>query len=330
MKLVGSITLTVGDGDLGGPKRLPGSYTDEVPLSRMRESETLDEKEVQLERTAQLTAEKFVLDEPAGAETETKGQLGGAVIALKSPDEKKTTQHLQDVQVWGNDEQPWNGDYSVVSYVNVLLIPLYLVPGPPGRVFSHSSATTEFFRQYVAACVGSGIMFVNDNTYLVFYSDEELNIWVLRIDFDLLEKLSSVTSALETRPIQPDRDIFERVLSDKRRKKGQHNKFMMSSAETPVTQLSTQHFTSNEQVSQAINKLILSGLRLRGVTTNAPSPNDRVAVREIYQMTQKAALFAVRKFNYNFQSHEKVDLTLDHLQDIIEHLLQVFIDVDAQ
>lgn len=251
-----------------------------------------------------------------------------SIFHLDSKSTESASLILNDVQLWGSEHSAFNGQFSFVSFVNVSLIPLYLISDAPCRVYTTSTDTTIFFQNHVASCIGSGIMFVDTETYLVFYSDNDHNIWCFKMDFGFLEKLQQLSFNSDTITTESTHDVFERVLSDKRRKK-QSNKFMLSNTANPVTQLSTQHFTSNEQVSQAIGKLILSGLRLRGVTTNSPSPNDRVAVREIYQMTLKAAIFAVRKFSYNFQPHEKVDLTLDHLQDIVEHLLQVFIDVDT-
>lgn len=343
-KLVGTVTLLVPEKGVGGADSEMGSSGEANHQKESIGREILTEKYMALEEHQQeenhelkkgaLSKHKQDTELNQGTQTQYHSKLEdnsspNPIFHQDSTSTEPASQILNDVQLWGNDNSTFSGLFSFVSYVNVSLIPLYLISGAPCRVYTTSTITTSFFQNHVASCVGSGTMFVDSQTYLVFYSDTEHNIWGFKIDFGLLEKLQQLSFNPDTITTESTHDVFERVLSDKRRKK-QSNKFMLSNTANPVTQLSTQHFTSNEQVSQAIGKLILSGLRLRGVTTNSPSPNDRVAVREIYQMTLKAAIFAVRKFNYNFQPHGKVDLTLDHLQDIVEHLLQVFIDVDAQ
>jgi hypothetical protein len=347
-KLVGTVTLLVPEDGAQGTDWGLGSFEEAEPQKQPEEMPLLKGKSVAMDEHGQRKvnpdlknrelSENFEHKQDTVMDQRTQTPFHSnpldksspiPIFHLPSTTTESAARILHDVQLWGNDSFAFSGKFSFVSYVNVSLIPLYLISGAPCRVYTTSTDTTKFFQNQVASCIGSGAMFVDTDTYLVFYSDHDHKIWGFKIDFGFLEKLQLLSIDPDTITSESAHDVFERVLSDKRRKK-QSNKFMLSNTANPVTQLSTQHFTSSEQVSQAIGKLILSGLRLRGVTTNSPSPNDRVAVREIYQMTQKAAIFAVRKFSYNFQPHEKIDLTLDHLQDIVEHLLQVFIDVDAQ
>lgn len=88
--------------------------------------------------------------------------------------------------------------------------------------------------------------------------------------------------------------------------------------------------TSHEQINLAINKLILSGLRIRGLSTNLNhSINDKLTIKEIYNMTLKSALFSLRKYNYNFTTSNKSRaIGFADLQDTVEKLLDIYVDVN--
>ncbi|GEQ72371.1 hypothetical protein JCM33374_g6058 [Metschnikowia sp. JCM 33374] len=107
-------------------------------------------------------------------------------------------------------------------------------------------------------------------------------------------------------------------------------------APQPPVAMSSGLITSH-QISQAVNRVVLSGLRLRGLSTNASSSaNDKIAIREIYQMTKKAALFALRKYGYDFNrgisngdKEASQGVSLDDIQSIVESLLSTFVDVES-
>lgn len=92
--------------------------------------------------------------------------------------------------------------------------------------------------------------------------------------------------------------------------------------------------TSQEQINLAINKLILSGLRIRGLSTNLNhSINDKLTIKEIYNMTHKSALFSLRKFNYNFTGkgdNKGRAIGFSDLQDTVEKLLDLYVDTEPQ
>lgn len=92
--------------------------------------------------------------------------------------------------------------------------------------------------------------------------------------------------------------------------------------------------TSQEQINLAINKLILSGLRIRGLSTNLNhSINDKLTIKEIYNMTHKSALFSLRKFNYNFTGkgdNKGRAIGFGDLQDTVEKLLDLYVDTEPQ
>lgn len=90
--------------------------------------------------------------------------------------------------------------------------------------------------------------------------------------------------------------------------------------------------STQEQISTAVNKIIQSGLRIRGLSVNqTESLNDKLKIKEIYQMTHKATMFSLRKYNYSFNKRaepEKMQVSWSNLQETVENLLHLFIDVD--
>ena len=117
---------------------------------------------------------------------------------------------------------------------------------------------------------------------------------------------------------------FDRVLKEKQ----EGNPFLRTQPKPNKSLvLSTQ-----EQISTAVNKIIQSGLRIRGLSMNqTESINDKLKIKEIYQMTHKATMFSLRKFNYSFNKRtdsEKVQVSWNDIQETVESLLHLFIDLD--
>lgn len=129
----------------------------------------------------------------------------------------------------------------------------------------------------------------------------------------------------------PSTSKFDKVLQ---KRKLSINPFLMSNTVSTDANTSSGNATktvlsSTEQVEQTINKLILSGLRIRGLSINpSHSVNDKLTIKEIYHTTYKSALFALRKYNYSFNTTASVQL--HQVQDIVEKLLQTYVDVDVE
>jgi hypothetical protein len=164
------------------------------------------------------------------------------------------------------------------------------------------------------------MVFLNDDTCLVFYFDTQIKCTI--IDFS---NLSLINRYIESGPVSPqkhvvDTKIFDRVLLQK---KSKSNPFL--EPQKPTNE--TTRLLSKDQINQAVLKLILSGLRIRGLSTNlSHMVNDKLTVKEIYQMTYKATLFSLRKYNYSFNKSNH-PITVDELQGIVEKLLEIFVDV---
>ncbi|ODV78035.1 uncharacterized protein CANTADRAFT_12623 [Suhomyces tanzawaensis NRRL Y-17324] len=244
---------------------------------------------------------------------------------------------LQDVQVWSaGPATPYFSPYHHLdATVLPTAIPLYLILAPPATIYSNDASTAEFFKTHllpISLANGLGLLFKSDSAdqYLVFYYDDHIRMLV--IDFDglnnalaLIDVNSSIASNtfIDTRraPVQENTLVFDKVLERKK----QPNPFIESAKPSTNSLLV---LSSQEHINQAVNKVILSGLRIRGLSTSlGHSSNDKLTIKEIYHMTYKAALFGLRKYNYSFNGSTKKKITMDDIQDVVERLLEVFVDV---
>ncbi|KAK6458014.1 uncharacterized protein RJT20DRAFT_125911 [Scheffersomyces xylosifermentans] len=214
------------------------------------------------------------------------------------------------------------------------------------------------------------------DVYLIFYYDSSSKqVKVLLVDFSRLDKFTSIFEKdhsttttdksafiLLASSVRHDNrsTVFDKVLQ---RKKSRMSPFLAeagpsTSSSSTLSAISTSNsstklvsssiLTTQEQIHQAINKIILSGLRIRGLSTNlSHSINDKLTIKEIYQMTHKATLFSLRKYSYQFISSSASSamkglkttskglsiknyihpVRLSDLQDTIEKLLELFVDV---
>lgn len=178
-------------------------------------------------------------------------------------------------------------------------IPLYLLQAPPLPVYTELSDTETYFRTNLN--YDSSILFAHDDKLLLFYYDSAVR--ALIIDFTAISAL--VTCALAAQEtfnafvsvpakLASNVSVFDKVLSDKRRPR----------AAAPTR-------ANAPDGGQVLGKLIMSGLRLRGMSM------DRVETREVYHMTYKSAQFAIRKFRGRGGD----------IQEVVEKLLQVYVDV---
>lgn len=277
---------------------------------------------------------------------------------------------VNDIQIWSNGESGnklasyalrSSAIFNIVSYVNHEMIPLHLLSMKPLYIYSDDDGTSEYFQKELIEIsaqnsnIGLMVNNGNDDLYLVFYVDahsDGLQIKCHVVDFGLLSKFlraiendHSETSSssfvkldtTSTNTKSSNTSIFDKVLSDKRRKL-KSNQFIMpplSGNKHSATPLSSLVLTTNDQITQAVSKIILSGLRIRGLNLNSSSQstNEKIAIKEIYKMTHKSAMFSLRKFNYGFnnvllRSNKNGQVELNDIQDVVEKLLQVFVDVD--
>ncbi|KAM9903006.1 hypothetical protein OXX69_008086 [Metschnikowia pulcherrima] len=262
---------------------------------------------------------------------------------------------LSDIQIWSDaaTSQPaMESDLVFVSAVNHHKIPLFLVSGGPFDVYTeHQETESYFFHQLVRQSEKTGILAKslteNADLYIVFYVDRRKGprVRCYYIDFCVLQQVNEFrekslmiqnedmffVSKIRSATTKSDTSVFDRVLESKNSRKLPS----MNAPPPPVAVSSA--LTTSQQISQAVNRVVLSGLRLRGLSTNSSSSsNDKIAIREIYQMTKKAALFALRKYTYDFNEANIAasskrggsGISLAEVQSIVKSLLQTFVDIE--
>lgn len=254
---------------------------------------------------------------------------------------------INDIQLWSMNKTlklPSIISCKPISYIKHVSLPLYLVYCCPITVYTDDPDTSDYFKTRLVETPlsngksGVGLLCqVDSNTFLVFYYEDNVKVLVLSFS-KFLETLPQLdiqsipkNTLLDLRPpkrIRTNTTIIDKIIE---KKKQRLNLFIANPNTTKGnTSSSSLILTNQEQINTAINKIIFSGLRIRGLSSNvASSLNDKLTIKEIHQMTFKATQFALRKHNYSFNKREiKKPLRLNDLQDIIENLLQLFVDVE--
>ncbi|KAG7665905.1 SLD7 [[Candida] subhashii] len=269
---------------------------------------------------------------------------------------------IDDVQLWSDTSnftqeltQIFTSNLSVHkvgNYINYTRLPIFLFYGHHRLcIYSSNNSTNDYFKNHLVKVSLTnpdshlGLLFkVTNDTYLVFYFDfESKTIRAMMLNFTCLNQLddlddlasSPVNSILsfskEKTPsisatTEVSRQIFDKVLE---KKKQRQNPFLVPTP--PSQENNSSVLTTQDQINSAVNKVILSGLRIRGLSANlCATANEKLAIKEIHQMTYKATLFSLRKYNYSFhkKSANNKSIRLNDIQVIVEGLLQVFVDID--
>lgn len=241
---------------------------------------------------------------------------------------------LPGIEISHNGKLNLRGPLEHVNLVNSEKIPWFLVSLGPYPVYSTNDETAAYFKNLALDSIERpyiGLLSKSaDGVYVVFFIHEN-SVRCFCIDFSALDRLALAARAFEASseddifylalPTRSDTTIFDRVLENKSSKRNQY----VAPRNPSATPLSVAPL-SGDQISAAVNKITLSGLRLRGL--NPLGSKDRIAVRELYQMTRKLALFALRKYNYGFNGAVNQEVRLSDVQDIVERLLQAYADVE--
>lgn len=264
---------------------------------------------------------------------------------------------LLDVQLWCSQTRPLklklSSSWRIQSYVQYSVLPLYLYQCSPLSVFSKNASTVAYFAENVASLDhGFGLLVTDDKLYMVFYYDRDLKcVRALCIAFDsicaALVHFALSTVAVDTPELvsymvgEPKRRentaVFDRVLKSKLQIPV---KFIASDQPPSTTNTARHLMVPPDQINRILGRLVLAGLRVRGISTNLSHLlNDRLSIKELYQMTLRSATFALRKYANplngrvagSAQGKRRAvndPLPLDTLQGIVERLLEVFVDAE--
>lgn len=261
---------------------------------------------------------------------------------------------INDIQLWSTNKTlklPTITSCKPISYIKYASLPFYLVYCCPIIVYTDDLDTSDYFKTKLVETpllsngksggVGGGgiglLCKVDVNTFLVFYYEDNVKMLVLKFSkfIETLPQLDIPSipkdTLLDLKPskrIRTNTKIIDKIIE----KKKQRLNLFIANPNTTKANISSGSLilTNQDQINTAINKIIFSGLRIRGLSSNvASSLNDKLTIKEIHQMTFRATQFALRKHNYSFNKREtKKPLRLNDLQDIIENLLQLFVDIE--
>ncbi|CAN3357208.1 mitochondrial morphogenesis protein Sld7p [Diutina catenulata] len=191
----------------------------------------------------------------------------------------------------------------VPGYVNFQRVPLSVIRWSNLAVTSTDAKTTGWFRDNVVApAVLSerplAVVFEYTSLMYLFYLVGD-KIHAMVVDWAALSRVAPAPAAV------PDKGrVFDRVMDERR------NRTRRTPAPPSPEKPS---LLAPRQVERTLQKLVLSGLRLRGL----PAVDTSATTKELYQMTLKAAEFASRKY---------ATVTVPALQETVEKLLEIFID----
>lgn len=208
-----------------------------------------------------------------------------------------------------------DGPAVFLSHVHYQKIPLFMLHGS-FLVYSEDPHTERFFAQLVGHQVGC-LFRAGDAHVLMYYSGKVVGH---HVRVPALPPAQDKNTFVELElPKLDTSTVFDKVLEQRLQRP--------TPKESPPSPPKNPSMTT-DQVTQAVNKLVLSGLRLRGLSTKNPSlpSNERITIKEIYQMTRNATLFSLRKYNYSFNGLSGASITLDLIRDTVEKLLDVFVD----
>ncbi|KAI5968874.1 SLD7 [Candida margitis] len=248
---------------------------------------------------------------------------------------------FNDVQFWSDQSNPavMVDSCECITYINCNKIPIYLISGKSFSIFSNDSETELFFKEKIIQAPSKmdfscGLLTIaGKGKCIVFYYENQMKC--LLLDFTKLEQMRNslkIEDAIANSFIKPRTNCqsvpavtaFDRIL----KKKQESNPFLAVQSKADKSSL----LSTQEQIGTAVNKIIQSGLRIRGLSVNqTESINDKLKIKEIYQMTYKATMFSLRKFNYSFNKRaesEKIQVSWSDLQETVENLLHLFIDLD--
>lgn len=247
-------------------------------------------------------------------------------------------QDIGDIQLWYKHQLPVTSRsrFVKVHYIDYSKTPVYLLQSGLIDIYTDLETTEQYFKDTLVRhslekiqsnksqgrntlgmlCKSSD----NDSIYLIMLL-QDMKVKGLVLDFTVVNKLNALSPVgdlqnnciIDFKTRLTDVQVFDKVLEKKK------NRLKSSTTSQQTSSLATDNA---DHTNSMISRVILSGLRLRGLsTTQANSSNEKVKIKEIYQMTFKSTCFALRKFG-----NRPVELNV--IQDMVEQLLQIFVDVE--
>lgn len=221
---------------------------------------------------------------------------------------------IRDVQLWKDVESHEQTIRSLkgcfLQYVDYYKLPLWITgTGTVTTCLTGSSTTLAYFTSKLRR-ERRGIVIETIGGYAVLYKSEN-TVQCLEIDLSVKSLLDSQINGLENSLVSAsakDNNIDVILRQSHQRQTHNNNKVMKN------LQISEKKLQFNDTLS----RLILGGLRLRGV------PNSQFGFQKLYRMTFNAAEFAHRAQLQQQSTSNEPQVPFEELQATVETLLQLF------
>ncbi|EDO15640.1 hypothetical protein Kpol_489p21 [Vanderwaltozyma polyspora DSM 70294] len=253
---------------------------------------------------------------------------------------------LRDIQLW---RKPLDGDNDngldrsisnvkeinylkgeFLQYIDINKIPLWLRSSEHFSnlliCFTTSTTTNAFFESKLKYINRGIVIEVNSaaaaaaannyqHRYLIFYKNGH-NVEFIPIDLSLKELFDNKIASLNA--------DTENVTEGKEKKKSSSiDKILMQSQKKVFVQTnkvmeSLQISEKRQKFNETLSKLILSGLRLRGI------PNTQSGFQKIYKMTFDTTEFAHREELVKLSHNTIHEIPFEDIQETVETLLKLF------
>lgn len=222
---------------------------------------------------------------------------------------------IRDVQLW-EDVESYESPVrqltgSFVQYVDLDKLPVWVVGS--GRVSSclTSSATAVAYFTSKLRRDRRGIVVKTGDNFMILHREED-KVRCLMVDLTTKATIDSQIDALEASQgiaAPAKHDNIDVILRQSQQRKTVSDKKVLKSLHVSEKRL---------QFNETLSKLILGGLRLRGI------PNSQFGFQKLFKMTFNAAEFSHRKQLQALTCNTGSEVPFEELQATVETLLELF------
>lgn len=226
---------------------------------------------------------------------------------------------IRDVQLWSKDAVKDSDSVSVVKgrflqYVALDMLPLWL-ESEELYCYTSSKITVSYFnskltnsKKGIVICTTNDNNFANvKNEFYVLYRIDN-SVRCFRFNYDLKQRIDSMIHNERRDSSSKNKNIDDII---------RKSQIRLKVANTKVTK-NVQINDKKLQFNETLSRLILGGLRLRGI------PNTQVAFQKLYKMTFEAAEFTHRNDLQLLANGSTTEIPFETLQETVEILLKLF------
>ncbi|QLQ82006.1 hypothetical protein HG537_0G02600 [Torulaspora globosa] len=223
---------------------------------------------------------------------------------------------IRDVQLWGEtglDGQPVryiSGKF--LQYVDLDKLPVWVsCSGSLATCLTDSGTAIAYFSSKLRR-ERRGIVVQAGDQFLVLYRDRD-QVVCLQVDLSVKETIDSQINDIEAAAAASNsltkHNSIDVILRQSQEKKSFNNDKVLRNLHASE---------KRSQFNKTLSKLILGGLRLRGI------PNSQSGFQKLYKMTFSAAEFSHRKQLQALVNRQGPEIPFEELQTTVETLLELF------